>query len=140
MELFEGATLLDLRHDIDASKIFGRMTKDELQSCLQDIVHLGSCLLPLGLQQTDTAARNIFVRFNSTSGYLGMSWIDIESMQPVQGDTYAKESLDRYARRLLKETDSYRAKKFLLPSNAMTSRSAYVNPNRRFEKNLALLA
>lgn len=86
MELFQGSSLLGVADSLEAREVFGRMSVVDIQQCLQDVVRLGSYLLPTGFQQADCAARNILIDFDSESGCRTMSMIDLESLHPIQGD------------------------------------------------------
>lgn len=79
MQLFDGASWQRLPESVEAQDVFAPMSNEELRECvLADIVHPGSCLVPLGLQQNDFAPRNIVARFNPKAGYISSSWIDLE--------------------------------------------------------------
>lgn len=138
MEMFEGITLLDAADNIEAKALFSQWSNHDLQKGLQDVVHLGSCLLPLGLQQFDCYPQNIFLRFNAELGYIATSWIDVESLKPVQGNTEAKQELVNIIHSLLQEQHSTPENHFRVSIDGFGPRLAFVKPDVDLEHDLCL--
>lgn len=138
MEMFEGITLLDAADSIEAKAVFAQWSNHDLQRGLQDVVHLGSCLLPLGVQQFDCYAQNIFLRFNAESGYITTSWIDTESLKPVQGNAEAKQALEEIIQGLMQQQHASPENHFRLSIDGFGPRMAFVKPYANLEHDLCL--